>query len=989
MQVWTRPGTKDQPPLPSPFNGVAQTFNLNVQLSDANDESIFTYSDTGKIAQLVFVVAFPSGLYAQGPQGQAIGTTCFFVVRWRPVGVTTWTAQSQSVIRAGSLQTPFLGYHAETARFTMGGGTPGGIVVPLEASGPIEIQLVRITPSLGTAGVNASVWRDLAVITPHTLRYPGDALLGLDLQAGARFSGGLPNVSIRCDLSLVRVWDATNGWSPRCWDVPAAPFDFHTHPPGRNPAWCLLDFLLAPWGLGRWLTEDRIDLPAFRAWALFCDLDPDPTTPWNEPQFTVDLVGDTPRPAWDWVLTFCAAGRATPVLRNGKLSVVYQYRDAHSDAGLTVPAKVPTQLLSSGNCEKVQVNWLQRRNRPTVYQFQFLNEDAAYGQDVYPVEDDEGTLNDPSALGKDTYRPEVVQAYGVTRESQLYREGVWRHRIQRLVRRELIATTGPWALAAEVGDLIDFENEVLRPFAADVPVAMQVITGGTTTTTLVIDHGLAGTGLQVVVRDPDGKPQRANVSSFVNSTVGGRERSTLTLATAVTCNAGAPCVVGKVSKLTETYQIVAITLQKDMKREFRALQWTPEAYNPITRSAFDGVLEAGDEGRDESLRIVDEADTDELPPSVLGIRVVAELDGSHRVTWGRPGTKSGTWARVYVRPASLGAWLLVAATELDEAPLRGLQPGTDYVVSVCLENRTGDPVPPDLGDQLAFRPEEFPPFALPAVQGVRASSLGAAMLIEWLDQGQRSLEYVEVRAGSLWTAARTLARSAAPRVEVTNPPAGVPLLLAARSVSGLYGPITALTPPAWAPPGTLIRWNEDDLAPSPAGTLTGVVWNATDGVLELADGELDGTYQTLAQDLTTQAPYYWQVRWDAQELHDILVGDLDLQLSTGDALWRQVSGRPASPASPGLDWFTRVAAIDMPVGDLPPSFRATGHLGVVGSHTQVLVESRFHVDGSWGAWAPHVDRAVVARQIQVRLSIRRRSLDYRARVRLLTIAAYL
>ena len=72
---------------------------------------------------------------------------------------------------------------------------------------------------------------------------------GLDAAAGPLFSGGQPQITVPCDHQLVRVWDSVEGWSPRCWDVPAAPFDFNTYPPGRNPAWILLDFLLAEHGL--------------------------------------------------------------------------------------------------------------------------------------------------------------------------------------------------------------------------------------------------------------------------------------------------------------------------------------------------------------------------------------------------------------------------------------------------------------------------------------------------------------------------------------------------------------------------------------------------------------------------------------------------------------------------------------------------------------------------------------------------------------------
>ena len=72
-----------------------------------------------------------------------------------------------------------------------------------------------------------------------------------------------------------------------------------------------------------------------------------------------------------------------------------------------------------------------------------------------------------------------------------------------------------------------------------------------------------------------------------------------------------------------------------------------------------------------------------------------------------------------------------------------------------------------------------------------------------------------------------------------------------------------------------------------------------------------------------------------------------------------------------------------------PEWLARGYAGVVGSHTQVMVESRFYVDGAWTPYRPHTDRVVLASRMQVRLSLGRRTLDYRVRVRLLSFAAYL
>ncbi len=969
-----RMGTQDQPSLAPPFSGVRQLFTVNEILPEQGGSVVFTFSDAVAIDYVALVFYLPQGLYSQPPTGGQIAAGVSGTARWRPQGSAAWNALGPYVISG-----LFVGAHAFTQAYFNQYPTLGIpiIIFPPGTKGPIEIEVTRVSQPISTTVVSFCLLRDVIVGSPHTLRYPMEALLGLEIQAGARFSGGLPQVTVPAKGALVRVWDATNGWSPRCWNVPDAPFNFHANPPGRNCAWVAVDYLLARWGLGNYLTEIDIDLPAFRRWAINCDRDPNPGDPWGEPSFTVDLVGDRPRPAWEWFMTICAAGRATPVMRGGKISVVYQYRDAHSDSGVSVPAKTPTQLITSGNCENVQVRWLPTVNRPTVYQFQFLDEAKNWTQDVLPVEDDGGTLNVPSAAGKEQYRPEVIQGYGVTRASQHFREGIWRHRIGRLVRREISFTIGPWGLAAEVGDLIDFEHEMLRPFAADVPISMQVIaSNGGDPLIITVDHALSGSGLQVVVRDPDGKPQRANIASYVNA----GQTSAMTLATQVTVKVGATCVVGKVDKLTETYEIVSITLEENLRREVRALQWTPTAYDPIDKDAW---LTGGVD------TVLEEQDFDTLPPAVYGITVRRMPDKSDLVRWARPGSKEGTIARVYIREVALGIWLLAGSTEDSELSVRGLKIGIPYQVSICMENVNGDPVPADLGDLFTFTPEEFAPQQLPALTNTRANLLDEDELVEWDELAQVDVEFFEVRCGTNWAAGTVVARARASRAVLSNPPAGPQFMLATRTMSGMYGVIAKVTNPNWIPLYTGQVLNEDDLAPSPAGTHTDTVWNSTDLVIELAAGKLVGTYESLAQDIGYQAPFYWQVRIDREEFEDLLVSEMDFVLGSGESMWRMVSGRPASPALPGIDWRVPVTAFDVPVMDLPTTLMSRGNLGVVGSHTQAFLESRFEVDGAWTPYAPHLDRIVVARKIQLRISFGRRTLKYRARVRTLTYAAFL
>lgn len=985
VRMWLRPGTQDHPTLPAPFSGTGTIETVNLSLDTT--AQLVTLPEVAALSMLRFVFVAPAGLYRQGPTGSLLVLDISVFVQWRIPGQLSWTyvyptLSPQSFTWRIDPNGPYLGYHAATITLT----PAGNYGFPVNMTGPLELRVGKLVSGGAAQGVVSSLTlRDVVSFSSHQLRYPNIALLGLELTAGVRWSGGRPNVKTIVDMQRVRVWDATNGWSPECWDLPAAPWNFNTYAPGRNPAWCLLAFIRARFGLANWFPESRVDLPAFRRWAAFCDSDPDPATPWLEPAHTVDLVGDRPRPVWEWVIAFCAAGRASPVMRNGKLSVTYQYAASHGDAGITVPAKEPTQLLTSGMVDSFQVNWISKANRPSTLLFQFLDEALRYEQDVEPVEDDEGSLNVPSALDKDTYRPETVQAYGITRRQQLFREGKFRHRVMRLIDRELTIRTGRWSLGAEVGDTFLFEYQGLRPFANDVPRNMQIVSVGFSE--LVVDHHLSGTGLRVIVRQPDGTPSdEIVISSYVNgddgAAVNPKKRCTLTLASVVDAAPGGTCVVGLPGKLVEAYEFHSIRHLQNGMVEAKAFNWDPNIHAPVTKASWLAAEESVDAPP------VEQSDTDELPPEVFGIRLVALGEAAHQLTWARPGNKATGTARVWIREAGQ-AWRFVGSTETSSVRVEGLSPGTTYEVSVCLENRRGETVPPDLGDIDSVVADEFPAWSLPTLTNVRAQLLDGFVLVEWDELQQKDLDYFEVRAGSCWASATIFARDRAPRVYLPNPPVGVPLLVAARSRSGLYGEITVVPDPGWAPPDQTQVAFDNDLAPSPAGTHSGTVWNSTDGVLELTSGALTGTYTSVELDAGVQLPHYWQVRIDRQEIEDLTLDDLVFEIDSGEALWRTLDGRPASPAAPGIDWQLNIDDLTMTIDELPETLLVQGHVGEVGAHTFIAVESRFEVDGAWTAYRPHYDRRVLARKMQVRLSFYRASTGYLARVKTLAYAAYI
>src|SRR5690606_25421780 len=137
-------------------------------------------------------------------------------------------------------------------------------------------------------------------------------------------------------------------------------------------------------------------------------------------------------------------------------------------------------------------------------------------------------------------------------------------------------------------------------------------------------------------------------------------------------------------------------------------------------------------------------------------------------------------------------------------------------------------------------------------------------------------------------------------------------LVAARSRSGLYGGITALPALTWSPPARVEVLNVDDVSTTPAGTFTDTQWDA-DGFIELDAGELQGTYESLVQDIGYQAPFFWRVEIDRREIEELTLGELDFELGSGEARWRTLEGRPASPCQPGVDWELTLGDFDMPL----------------------------------------------------------------------------
>lgn len=983
-RVWLRPGTLSQPALPTdPFRGATAILTVGEQLEGAGDEFIFTVTSDDAISTVGFAFAAPGGIFQQDSQGNQTAYPVSVSLAWRPEGLGSWRSFYDNVTPVTSrtfATTPTLGSFVETFSASL---QPSGVA----SSGPIEVRVTRTTAAGSSTSVRSSlIWRSVSIGIVQEFAYPGAALLALEIPAGSRFSGGTPQFLVPVDGVLVRVWDATDGFSLPCWDVPAAPFDFHAFPPGRNPAWLLGEFLTNKrWGLGTYLSDDQVDWPALRRWADFCDADPNPADPWGEASFCCDLVLDAQRSAWDYAQMIASAGRASLTWISGKVSVVYRYRDAHGDT----PAKAPLQLITAGNCEDVRVRWLSRGDRATAFQYQFLNEAKLWAQDVQTEEDQEApAIEDPTDPDAAAWRPESVQSWGITRSSQLLREATWAHRANRLVRRELSFSCGPWLLAAAQGDLFQFQHELLRPFDSDVPLAMQVLAGGDSVTEITVDHVVSGGGLAFAGRTPTGAPIHKNVTAAIATTVRGKAATRLQFTGSIALRAGATVAVGLQDKLVETYEVLAISLKDDVRRDVRAIQWVPEIYDPLPAPADPEVPPEG---------VLLQPDIEAAPPQPADEDlVVVALGGSHRIAWHRPAGRGLARTRVFARLPEAPTWFLLEETIRDHLDVTWFAPWRTYEISVVTENLTGDFATPESGTRLTFVAEEFPPFAPGAPTNARVLQVVAEnrLVVRWDPSDTRDLDYYEVRSGADWAAGQVVYRGRQAEAWLSPPPAYGVLQVAARSVSGLYGPraqVLYTIEVLHSAAASSKSWVKYLPTGSGVGTHSNTAKDTTTlpatPFFALDSGFLSGTWTSDIDDLSTEDVYFLRVEISLEELDGITVGDCAWQAGSGEARWRTVGARPASAGAPGIDWSHLVGDLTMTLDDLPDDLRAGGTLGEVGSHVQAIVESRVFAGGGWGDWREHVDQLVVCSRWQIRIHLRRSSTARSIRVRALSTEA--
>lgn len=831
-----------------------------------------------------------------------------------------------------------------------------------------------------------SLFQTLTYEIAGVIAYAGRTVALLSILANERQQQSVDTVTMLAKARRVRVWDPTHGLSTfKTWELPASGVfsGIWSYPPGRNPAWVALDILLTHDGLNL-LREKAVPLSInyaqFRDLADYCDETVD-----GAARFTFDDVFDAGEgilEALARVLTVC---RATWVIRGNEFGVVYEYRDAHGRGSNAVPARAAVTMINQSEVEDFQIRYLDTIARPNVIDVQILNAALDYEQDLVSVEDIEAAgLNLPHKLNAEAVRRGTLQLFGCTDAGRARKEAIYYHLLNRLTATEISFVAGVRQIAAEIKDVVAVQHDVFQPY--DQPSHGYRTTSSGVSPTVTLDHQIVVNSAigqtWIMVVDAAGALQVRQVTMGNGTYTPG---TPLTLSATVDFKRGSPVTIGFQDKLVREYVITRISRmadpQNEHKRRVELVQWTPDAFD--VPASFSTV-------QDHSQASVGLGATAQLPPA-LGVRLNPLAPGTTRVGITLPAGFRGRRGRISVARWDGKEQRSYGASVGEAVDIESLEPHRDYRVAVAYEDRQGALQTPAGATEFYVHAPEFPAANPGLVQGLRWSLGREGIWLLWDPLDDSHLDYYEVRRGPCWNGAERIARTKETQALIAQHASGQQTYhIRAKHRSGCYSQqSTRLVITPGLLPGTLSYGTVTDLAAGAAGTAVDCAWDAGLAALVFSGLKVAASYTAAQLNCSTVALRHWSVTLDRWWVDtDTSLAELaHVKLGSGEARWRTLAGREASPHKPGAELWTPISAHTELLSDCKD--RLAGAPGMTGRHADVRIEARYDTTGSpsWSAWEDFRAGWRQAQRIEVRLLLRRWRRRFSLRLRNLRVEA--
>lgn len=384
---------------------------------------------------------------------------------------------------------------------------------------------------------NKTVWTSMTAVVEEPMVHPGKALLGIRIRATDQISGGMPTVTWRQARKAVLVYDGGR-WVRK---------------DAQNPAWIVYDLCVRAKDLDGVIhvfgeKPERMDLPAFKAWAQWNDRQIG-----NRPALKMNLLVDESKNLWDWVNDVATSARGSVVMRGTKISCMW---DQPSE---------PVQLFSMGNilAGSFSGEFLPMESRANAVEISFLNEAKNFEREQITVYADGFDNMDGPA------NPVSVQLVGITNFEQAWREGLYRLNQNKYILRTISFTADIDAIACQAGDVILVQH--------DVPQWGQ---GGrilsVSGNTLKLDRAVilnSGASYRILIRKQD----HSIIERTVSSAHGG-ETDTISISGAGGVGPDDVFSIGEVGKVAKPFRIQEMSRNGDLFVTMTCTEYIAELY---------------------------------------------------------------------------------------------------------------------------------------------------------------------------------------------------------------------------------------------------------------------------------------------------------------------------------------------------------------------------------------------------------------------------
>jgi predicted phage tail protein len=440
----TRMGTLNQEVIPN-FHDSHNLISIGVPLIQSN---AYTYTTDGNdIEAFEIYLQLPSGLWQQDTDGSILSYAVTYHVEyklhssesWTDLGSTTISAKSRSalkrIFRASGLDPGQ--YDIRVTKTSAESDFTHTNDLYLERIDEISCEDEQIFPMVACAAVDSIALEQLSGAFPDYELF----IKGRKIMTPQVLNGATPvpwdDYYWDPDDACYKLWDGT----PLTWDGETFVTAY-----SANPIWCTYDLQINKiFGAGHYITAADNDIDYLIEQSQYCEERVPDGIGGYEKRFRMDIVIDSQQKALDLVLQLCTIFRAYPFYSDkGQVKIVVE------------KPEIPAQLFSPGNIieKSFSESWGSRRDIPNVVNVQFDDEDNNYTtQTVQAVVDDEALVaNKP-------LNSVLIRYYGV-KKSYAIRYGRDYFKTLKYISNTIRFSSALGSMIRQCGEVIDIAHDV-------------------------------------------------------------------------------------------------------------------------------------------------------------------------------------------------------------------------------------------------------------------------------------------------------------------------------------------------------------------------------------------------------------------------------------------------------------------------------------------------------------------------------------------------